>query len=178
MSKEKKDKGGEGKGSWWCYMMLGPLLLWMAPQQHLHLTHSSLIFASYIQHLPSVCPDGWPLFVQPFIVTSGTPLREDTFVHLHHSVSGETRLSRVFQKEKNNESTIQALLCIALLHSDHLRPDAFLSLRGAVHVTVPVQSLRCVWLCNPMHCSKLGSSVLHYLPEFAQTYVHWVGDAI
>ena len=113
MSKEKKDKGGEGEGSWWCYMMLGPLLLWMVPQQHLHLTHSSLIFASYIQHLPSVCPDGWPLFVQPFIVTSGTPLREDTFVHLHHSVSGETRLSHVFQKEKNNGSTIQALHCFA-----------------------------------------------------------------
>jgi len=24
----------------------------------------------------------------------------------------------------------------------------------------------------------LGSTVLHYLPEFAQIYVHWVIDAI
>ena len=33
-------------------------------------------------------------------------------------------------------------------------------------------------LCNPMDCSTPGFPVLHYLPEFAQTHVHWVGDAI
>ena len=73
----------------------------------------SLTFAACIQHLPSVCPDGWPFFVQPSIVTSGTPLREDTFVHLHHSASGEARLSHLFQKEKNSGSSIQALHCFA-----------------------------------------------------------------
>ena len=29
-----------------------------------------------------------------------------------------------------------------------------------------------------MNCSTPGFSVLHYLPEFAQTHVHWVSDAI
>ena len=29
-----------------------------------------------------------------------------------------------------------------------------------------------------MDCSTPGSSVLHYLPEFAQIPVHWVSDAI
>ena len=29
-----------------------------------------------------------------------------------------------------------------------------------------------------MDCSTPGSPVLHYLPEFAQTHIHWVGDAI
>ena len=29
-----------------------------------------------------------------------------------------------------------------------------------------------------MDCSMPGFPVLHYLPEFAQTHVHWVGDAI
>ena len=29
-------------------------------------------------------------------------------------------------------------------------------------------------LCKPMDCSRPGSSVLHYLPEFAQIHVHWV----
>ena len=33
-------------------------------------------------------------------------------------------------------------------------------------------------LCNPMDYSMLGFPVLHYLPEFAQTLIHWVGDAI
>ena len=29
-----------------------------------------------------------------------------------------------------------------------------------------------------MDCSRPGFPVLHYLPEFAQTYVRWVNDAI
>ena len=33
-------------------------------------------------------------------------------------------------------------------------------------------------LCDPMDCSTPGFPVLHYLPEFAQTHVHWVDDAI
>ena len=33
-------------------------------------------------------------------------------------------------------------------------------------------------LRDPMDCSTPGSAVLRYLPEFAQTHVHWVGDAI
>ena len=33
-------------------------------------------------------------------------------------------------------------------------------------------------LCNSMNCSMPDFPVLHYLPEFAQTRVHWVGDAI
>ena len=33
-------------------------------------------------------------------------------------------------------------------------------------------------LWDPKDCSMLGFSVLHYLPEFAQTHVNWVDDAI
>ena len=36
----------------------------------------------------------------------------------------------------------------------------------------------CLTFCNSMDCSMPGFSVLHYLPELAQTRVHWVGDAI
>ena len=45
-----------------------------------------------------------------------------------------------------------------------------------------------IWCCSvtkscpthykPMDYSTPGLPVLHYLPEFAQTHVHWVGDAI
>ena len=35
----------------------------------------------------------------------------------------------------------------------------------------------CLTLCDPMHYSTPGFLVLHSLPEFAQTHVHWVGDA-
>ena len=36
----------------------------------------------------------------------------------------------------------------------------------------------CLTLCDPMDCSMPGFPVLHYFPEFAQTHVHWVSDAI
>ena len=36
----------------------------------------------------------------------------------------------------------------------------------------------CPTLCNPMDCSMPGFPVLHYLPEFAQTHVHWVSDIL
>ena len=35
----------------------------------------------------------------------------------------------------------------------------------------------CLTLCNPMDCSTSDFPVLHYLPESAQIYDHWVGDA-
>ena len=36
----------------------------------------------------------------------------------------------------------------------------------------------CPTLCDPMNCSTPGLPVHHHLPEFTQTYVHRVGDAI
>ena len=36
----------------------------------------------------------------------------------------------------------------------------------------------CPTLCNPMNFSKPASSVFYYIPGYAQTHVHWVGDAI
>ena len=36
----------------------------------------------------------------------------------------------------------------------------------------------CPTLCDPMNRSTPGLPVHHQLPEFTQTHVHWVGDAI
>ena len=43
---------------------------------------------------------------------------------------------------------------------------------------IVVQSLTCLTLCDPTNCSTPGFPVLHYRPEFVQTHVHWVSDAI
>ena len=43
---------------------------------------------------------------------------------------------------------------------------------------IVVQLLTCLTLCNHMDCSTPCFPVLHYLLEFAQTHVHWFGDAI
>ena len=39
-------------------------------------------------------------------------------------------------------------------------------------------ALSCPNLCNCMDCSTPGCPVLHYLSEFVQTHVHWVGEPI
>ena len=58
--------------------------------------------------------------------------------------------------------------------------SAYVSLRGRKlgHYISSVQSFSYVWLCDPMDYSTLGFPVHHQLPEFIQTHVHWVGDAI
>ena len=66
-------------------------------------------------------------------------------------------------------SAIKLLLQMDKLRLREFRPPA----QDDVCV---VQSLSCVWLCNPMDCSTPGLPVLFHLPEFAQTYVHWVSD--
>ena len=44
----------------------------------------------------------------------------------------------------------------------------------------PISSIAqsCPTLCDPMNCSIPGLPVHHQLPEFTQTHVHWVSDAI
>ena len=36
----------------------------------------------------------------------------------------------------------------------------------------------CLTLCDPMDCSMPGLPVHHQLPEFTQTHVHHIGDAV
>ena len=36
----------------------------------------------------------------------------------------------------------------------------------------------CPTICNPMNCSTPGLPVHHHLPEFTQTHIHCVGNAI
>ena len=49
---------------------------------------------------------------------------------------------------------------------------------SSLQFVVVFQLLSCVWLCDPMDHSTPGFLLLHYLPEFAQTHVHWVSDLI
>ena len=53
---------------------------------------------------------------------------------------------------------------------------------GCFHILFSVQfssvAQLCPTLCDPMNCSTPGLPVHHQLPEFTQTQVHRVGDAI
>ena len=46
------------------------------------------------------------------------------------------------------------------------------------HIQFSSVAQSCPTLCNPMNRSTPGLPVHHQLPEFSQTHVHWVGDAI
>ena len=82
-----------------------------------------------------------------------------------------------------------------LKHSDHKFPQGLPS--ETIHFTseiiieiiniclISLQKIQfssvaqsCPTLCNPMNHSTLGLSVHHQLPEFTQTHVHRVSDAI
>ena len=47
-----------------------------------------------------------------------------------------------------------------------------------VEVSVSSVTQSCPTLCDPMDYSTSGLPVHHQLPEFTQTHVHWVGNAI
>ena len=57
---------------------------------------------------------------------------------------------------------------------------AFAMLWAQCVVAVVVQSLNHVqpFVIDPKDCSTPSFPVLHYLMEFGQTHVHWIGDAI
>ena len=47
-----------------------------------------------------------------------------------------------------------------------------------MHISVCTVTQSCPTLCNPMNHSMPGLPVHHKLPEFTQTHIHWVSDAI
>ena len=51
----------------------------------------------------------------------------------------------------------------------------FLNLYSVINCCCSVAKL-CLPLCDPTDCSMQGFPVLHHLPEFVQTQVHWVSN--
>ena len=51
---------------------------------------------------------------------------------------------------------------------------------NSFHKNLKISSVAqsCPILCNPMDLCIPGFPVHHQLPEFTQTHVHWLGDAI
>ena len=66
------------------------------------------------------------------------------------------------------------MLCMGMQVSGLTEFIAFICTSACYFCSVP-QS--CPILCDPIDCSRPGFSVLHYIPEFAQTDVHQVNDA-
>ena len=69
----------------------------------------------------------------------------------------------------------RSYLIILLKYSSNFTQPCLASVSSVQFGSV-IQS--CPTLCNPMNCSTPGLSVHHQLPEFTQTHVHRVSDAI
>ena len=91
-------------------------------------------------------------------------------------------------------SLLLGMVCI-YLSSSHVQTHTYVCMRERSYICVhthyvhtyvfhPLHGCCCSvaqWgliLCNPMGCSTPGFPILYHLPEFAQTHVHWVSDAI
>ena len=66
---------------------------------------------------------------------------------------------------------------------DVLSLTKYISKKKYLHYVSIIQNFSsvtqsCLTLCDPMNRSLPGHPVHHQLPEFTQTHVHWVSDAI
>ena len=92
----------------------------------------------------------------------------------------ERAAALLFQVKFRKESHSKALHCI-YLQNNFIGENVVRAFRHTVtKVWVQFSSVSqsCPTLCNPMNCSTPGLPVHHQLPEFTQTHVHWVGNAI
>ena len=75
-----------------------------------------------------------------------------------------------------SQSTVTKETIIRSLHSSQTILSCFLWFGVSVQFSSVAQS--CPTLCDPMNCRTPGLPVHHQLPEFTQTQVHRVSDAI
>ena len=59
-----------------------------------------------------------------------------------------------------------------------IKSEELLAMFSELSVQFSSVAQLCPTLCNPMNCSTPGLTVHHQLPEFIQTHVHQVSDAI
>ena len=73
--------------------------------------------------------------------------------------------------------------CFTFQHNLRMHGSSMAPAKGTLFIKSNVICLfcsitqSCPTLCDPMDCSMPGFPVLHHLLGFAQTHVHWVGDA-
>ena len=86
--------------------------------------------------------------------------------HCTHKLAKELR-RRAKQKRENQEGVL-------------VRKKGEECVSGRMELSVQFSSVAqsCLTLCDPVNRSMPGLPVHHQLPEFTQTHVHWVSDAI
>ena len=109
---------------------------------------------------------GWALLTHQVCSLGNRQLRH-VFWFLHRLIISEFPMAAgegKFQSLNNFKVTVYVMLAtVPLANESH-------------QIRSVTQS--CPTLCHPMNCSMPGLHVHHQLPEFTETHVHWVSDAI
>ena len=87
----------------------------------------------------------------------------------HTTLSKQSTLAFSHRVQK---SALYICVCFTVSHIESLLPSFF----SSVQFSSVAQSCPTFW--DPMNCSAPGLPVHHQLPEFTQTHIHWVSDAI
>ena len=86
-------------------------------------------------------------------------------------VGSQSLLQQIFLTQELNQDLLHFLV-------DSLPAKLAGKPQGTAQVQFSSVAQSCPTLCDPMNCSTQGLPVHHQLPEFTQTHIHRVGDAI
>ena len=120
-------------------------------------------------------------FDKPLVKYMKKVLKEDKENNRFYS----SKSSCIIMKMSDTEGTEDRYLRGYYIKKEPCRGTIFVTDRKQKSMVFAVLSAQfssvaqsCLTLCNPMNRSRPGLPVYHHLPEFTQTHVHQVGDAI
>ena len=133
-----------------------------------HLPEVSLSLSHWI--MPP-CPLEWSSRLQ-FGVTAPLCASRVSYVDLSHGTCLTERHLRAWVCAKLLQPAV------SLVHIKYPFLPLPMPPGGAAVSCCCLGAQSCLTLCDPMNCSTPVFPVLHHLPEFAQTHIHWGSDAI
>ena len=112
---------------------------------------------------------GWPINSKHFFLTFLEPWR------CNHGQYGQQGL---FSGSQTSSNSLKGQMGLGRSVSLFYKSTNHIHERSTPMDCCSSVSQSCPTLCDPIDHSPSGFPVLYYLPEFAQTLVHWVDDAI
>ena len=94
------------------------------------------------------------------------------------SVSSPQSSNLLLMWEATSVLFIFSVMALSLCNDFFPISFSFIRLELLENLSISVQSLSHVQLCDPMDCNTPDFPVYHCLQRFVQTHVHWVSDAI
>ena len=121
----------------------------------------------------------WPILEQRITQGSLSPFSLDTLLCSPLPRSSAMLLRALDRKKASQPLGSYEWSGIICWHKNPVRQvNMTLLVAYTLHIQFSSVTQSCPTLHNPMDCSTPSLPIHHQLPEFTQTHVHWVGDAI